>query len=60
MIEEVSRNEMLSTIDLRRETFVLFDLPAIVYGIVISAVLLFLITPFAKDAKEVNVEVGTE
>lgn len=40
--------------------FVLFDLPAIVYGIVISAVLLFLITPFAKDAKEVNVEVGTE
>lgn len=40
--------------------FVLFDLPAIVYGIVISAVLLFLINPFAKDAKEVNVEAGTE
>lgn len=40
--------------------FVLFDLPAIVYGIVISAVLLFLITPFAKDAKEVNVEAGIE
>lgn len=36
--------------------FSLFELPAIVYGIAISAVLLFIITPFAKDAKEVNIE----
>ena len=35
--------------------FVLFNLPAIVYGILFSAVLLFAITPFAKDAKIVNI-----
>ena len=35
--------------------FVLFNLPAIVYGILLSAVLLFAITPFAKDAKIVNI-----
>lgn len=35
---------------------VLFGLPAIVYGIVISALLFFVITPFAKDAKYVDVQ----
>jgi SSS family solute:Na+ symporter len=35
--------------------FKLFNLPAIVYGILISAVLMFAITPFAKDAKYVDV-----
>ena len=35
--------------------FVLFNLPAIVYGILLSAVLLFSITPFARDAKTVDI-----
>lgn len=36
--------------------FVLFNLPAIVYGILLSAVLLFVITPFAKDARMVSIQ----
>ena len=34
---------------------VIFGLPAIVYGIIVSAVLFFGITPFAKDAKIVDI-----
>ena len=34
---------------------VIFGLPAIVYGIIVSAVLFFGITPFAKDAKFVDI-----
>lgn len=34
---------------------VIFGLPAIVYGIIVSAVLFFAITPFAKDAKIVDI-----
>ncbi|NLY20095.1 MAG: sodium:solute symporter family protein [Tissierellia bacterium] len=35
--------------------FVFLGLPAIVYGVILSAILLFAITPFAKDAKYVDV-----
>ena len=34
---------------------VIFGLPAIVYGIIVSAILFFAITPFAKDAKYVDI-----
>ena len=34
--------------------FVWFNLPPIVYGILISALLMLIITPFAKDAREIN------
>ena len=36
--------------------FVWFDLPPIVYGIALSAVLLFVITPFAKDGRDITIE----
>ena len=36
--------------------FVWFNLPPIVYGIALSAVLLFVITPFAKDGRDITIE----
>ena len=35
--------------------FVWFNLPPIVYGILISALLMLIITPFAKDAREITI-----